>query len=90
MDMKFMAAVHGIDLDDKSDDPEASDRQSDNRPKSKPIAKSSAGTLTFKDPAEYEKMSQAEREELTKQMMSHWTRWASDSSLEKAHGNNAG
>ena len=89
MDMKFMAAVHGIDLDDKSDDPGITST-SDDRPKSKPTAKSSAGTLTFKDPAEYEKMSQAEREELTKQMMSHWTRWASDSSLEKANGHNAG
>lgn len=94
--MKFLAAIQGIDLDDRpSASDKESDKDSDDAPasqikESKPINKPSAGNknLIFKDPREYEKMSQEERDALTQKMMSHWRKWASDSEVEKASGNN--
>jgi hypothetical protein len=66
---RFMAAIHGIDLDASAKDKGGSKTQ----PKtvSRPSTQSSSPML-FGDPAQYEKMSQQEREELTQKMLKHW------------------
>lgn len=50
---KFLAAIHGIDLD---------------KEKGTETTKSSSNTLEFKDPSEYEHMTDEEKEELTLRM----------------------
>ncbi len=56
--MKVQAMLHGIDIKTQG---------------SKVLEKPKEQNLLFGDPKEYEKMSQVEREELTKKMMVHYT-----------------
>lgn len=56
--MKFQAALQGVDLDKESDKPSRT-----SNPKSQ---------VLFGRPSDYEHMTEEEREEATKKMMSHW------------------
>ena len=70
-DYKFQASLHGIDTSKESDGlmkdgevPEGTKRNE----------------FIFGDPAAYDKMSQEEREELTKNMMGNWVSFTQNSS----------
>lgn len=65
--MKFQASIHGIDLEEELR------KQGVEMPKQKEAKPTG---LQFRDPEEYKKMPQAERDTLTKQMMSHYKNWA--------------
>jgi len=76
---KFHAAIHGINLDDNEKQtivPSESGIERD--------APKKSHNLVFRDPAEYDKMSESERQELTQRMMGKWKRWAGESPLAKA------
>lgn len=71
MDCKFQAGVHGIDLDKEA-------KKSKNKPtkqKFDEIEKKQDIPL-FRDPSEYESMSQEEKEQLTQKMMGKHKQWA--------------
>ena len=70
--------MQGVDLD--KDKEEVSDGSEPVRKKSKSKLKNQP--LLFGDPAQYDKMSEQERQELTKKMMSKWGQWAGNSPLE--------
>ena len=55
---KFLAAIHGIEVEEKED----SSGMKRNTPKAEQ-------EVLFKDPKEYEGMTQEEKEEITKNMM---------------------
>lgn len=59
-DFKFMAALHGVDLDKPS--------------KGSAVSTTSVteDEFAFKDPSEYEHMTDEERKKETEKMMKHW------------------
>lgn len=59
-EQKFQMALHGAEPADAP--------QSD-------FPKPNKDNLLFGDPADYDKMTPAEREEKTQKMMAHWGRW---------------
>ena len=67
-DMKFMASLHGIKMED-----EPATHQSD--------VESGASTELFGDPEAYSKLPEAERERMTQEMMGHFKSWASNTPL---------
>ena len=66
-EMKFQASIHGINLEEELR------KQGVEMPKQKEAKPTG---FQFGDPEEYKKMPQAERDALTKRMMSHYKGWA--------------
>ena len=61
---RFHAAIHGIDLDESVEQSTSSSR-----------SKSTSGSesqFIFRDPAEYENMTDEEKTKATREMMTHW------------------
>jgi hypothetical protein len=71
---KFLAAIHGIDLNKSAE--EAGKSEADK-------IEQKQGLSIFRDPAEYEKMTDEEKEEMTQKMLSQHRRWV-DSMGKKA------
>ena len=63
--MEFKARIQGIDMDKVS----------------KETHDGAVQPMLFRDPADYEKMSEEERDELTKQMMGYHRGWIRKSAL---------
>ena len=70
---KIIGAFHGINLDADSNVPEDQLPPDVKNPKH----------FVFGDPAAYDKMSEADKEELTQKMMSHHKDWSSSSGMGK-------
>lgn len=66
--MKFKAALAGIDLDNPNPKSSKRNRQLLNQ--------QTPNEMVFKDPEEYKSMKPEEREALTEKMMDHWHGWA--------------
>ena len=60
--MRFMAAIHGIDIDKAKKE------------------KKEADSFLFRDPKEYEHLSEEERKELTEKMLGKHKGWADQES----------
>lgn len=75
--LKFEAAIHGCNIPDTPTD--SSTRQATvASPPSTTQSCDASGFMTFRDPAEYEKMTWEERVELTKKMKATHKRWAGE------------
>lgn len=61
-DYKFQAGIHGVDID--------ADAEGGDKPKSK---QTNEETFLFKDPADYEGLSDEEKQRETDAMQQHWS-----------------
>ena len=75
-DFKIMAAMHGCKIDDNP------------KPKSLTDAVRSNDTsaMLFRDPKEYEQLSDEEKAKLTLKMKTHWEGWANNTPLNAPPG----
>lgn len=72
---RFLAAIHGVDLDK---DQSQSEKQSPTGEQARDLSKveEKQGLPIFRDPDEYDHMSQEERDAITKDMLKKHKTWA--------------
>jgi hypothetical protein len=79
-ELKFQAALHGVDLDKDQSPSEKTQSPTGEQAKDLKKVEEKQGLPIFRNPDDYDHMSQEERDKLTKDMMKKHKNWAEQGS----------